>query len=161
MNRGSSLVEAVVAMGVLAVAIPLVFGALVESGKSNIASEAETRSTWIVPACMEEILASREGKPQFFTPTKVGQVFPPAGEVWALAFSADGKPVGKVTKGSYDQGIKELSGKDVRYIATLTAAPTTTPPGATPMLDARITLEYPSALPLAKRGKLEFHTRIP
>jgi hypothetical protein len=160
-RRGSSLVEAVIAMGVLAVAIPLVFGALVESGNSNVSSEAETRSTWIVPACMEEILASREGKPQFFTATTVGQIFPPAGDVWALGFSADGKPIGKIAKGVYDKGTKNLNGQPVRYIATLSSATTTTPQGATPMLLAKITLEYPSALPVAKRQKLEFYTRIP
>jgi type II secretory pathway pseudopilin PulG len=160
-NRGSSLIETVIAMGVLSVAIPLVFGALAESGKSSMSSEAETRSTWIVPACMEEILASREGKPQFFTATTVGQVFPPAGEVWALAFSAEGKPIGKISKSVYDKGTKELNGQTVRYIATLDSASTTTPAGAIPMLRARITLEYPSALPVAKRQKLEFYTRIP
>lgn len=159
-NRGSSLIETVIAMGVLSVAIPLVFGALAESGKSGMSSEAETRSTWIVPACMEEILASREGKPQFFTATTVGQLFPPAGDVWALAFSAEGKPIGKISKSVYDKGTKELNGQTVRYIATLSSA-TTTPAGATPMLRARITLEYPSALPVAKRQKLEFYTRIP
>ncbi|NQX02416.1 hypothetical protein HQ447_17295, partial [bacterium] len=116
-NRGSSLIETVIAMGVLAVAIPLVFGALAESGKSGLSSEAETRSTWIVPACMEEILASREGKPQFFTPTAVGEAFPPASQVWALAFSPEGKPLGKLSKAVYDKGSKELNGQPVRYIA--------------------------------------------
>lgn len=161
-DRGSSLIETVIAMGVLAVAIPLVFGALAESGKSGMSSEAETRSTWIVPSCMEEILASREGKPQFFTPTVVGEAFPPASQVWALAFSAEGKPLGKLSKAVYDKGTKELNGKPVRYIALLSAAaPKNTPAGATPMLSTRITLEYPAAIPVAKRQKLEFYTRIP
>ncbi len=150
-----------IAVGVLSVAIPLVFGALAESGKSGMSSEAETRSTWIVPTCMEEILASRDGKPQFFTTTTVGQVFPPTGDVWALAFSAEGKPIGKISKSVYEKGTKELNGQTVRYIATLSSATTPTPAGATPMLRALITLEYPSAVPLAKRQKLEFYTRIP
>ena len=51
-NRGSSLIETVIAMGTLAIAIPLVFGAIAESGKSSMSSEAETRSTWIIPTCM-------------------------------------------------------------------------------------------------------------
>lgn len=160
-TRGSSLIETVIAMGVLAVAIPLVFGALAESGKSGVSSEAETRSTWIVPACMEEILASREGRPQFFTATSVGQVFPPSGEVWALAFTPEGKAIGKLTKGIYDKGTKELNGQPVRYIASISSA--TTPPttGLTPLLRTRISLEYPSTAPAAKRQKLEFFTRIP
>jgi len=161
-NRGSSLIETVIAMGVLAVAIPLVFGALAESGKSGLSSEAETRSTWIVPACMEEVQASRDGLPQFFTITKVGQTFPPAGDVWALAFSPEGKPVGKISKSVYDKGTKEVDSKPVRYIASLDSkSPTTTTTGATPMLMMHISLEYPASSPAAKRQKLEFYTRIP
>ena len=160
-TRGSSLIEAVIAMGVLAVAIPLVFGALAESGKSGVSSEAETRSTWIIPACMEEILASREGRPQFFTATAVGQVFPPAGEVWALAFTPEGKPIGKLAKGIYDKGTKELNGQPVRYIASISSATSTSTSGVTPLLRTRISLEYPASAPAAKRQKLEFYTRIP
>lgn len=160
-NRGSSLIETVIAMGILAVAIPLVFGALAESGKSGLSSEAETRSTWIVPACMEEVLASREGRPQFFTATVVGQTFPPAGEVWALAFSPEGKPIGKLSKSLYDKGTKELSGQPVRYIASISSATTATPPGQTPLLRTRISIEYPATSPVAKRQRLEFFTRIP
>lgn len=160
-TRGSSLIETVIAVGVLAVAIPLVFGALAESGKSSMSSEAETRSTWMIPACMEEIQASRDGRPQFFTSTTVGQVFPPAGDVWALAFSPEGKPLGKLSKAVYDKGTKEVAGKPVRFIISISAATITPPTGATPMMRTRLSLEYPSAAPLAKRQKLEFYTHIP
>lgn len=159
--RGSTLIEAVIAIGVLAVAIPLVFGALAESGKTGMSAEAETRSTWMVPACMEEIQASRDGRPQFFTSTTMGQIFPPAGDVWALAFSPEGQPIGKLSKAIYDKGTREISGKPVRYIASLSAKAPTTPTGATPMLNLRISLEYPASSPAPKRQKLEFYTRIP
>ncbi len=161
-NRGSSLIETVIAMGVLAVAIPLVFGALAESGKSGLSSEAETRSTWMIPVCMEEVQASRDGRPQFFTTTKVGETFPPTGDVWALAFSPEGKPVGKISKAVYEKGTKEVDGQPVRYIASLDSSSPTTPiTGSTPMLKMHISLEYPATSPAAKRQKLEFYTRIP
>ena len=160
-RRGSSLIEAVIAVGVLAVAIPLVFGALAESGKSGFASQAETRSTWIIPACMDEVRASREGRPQYFTSTVTGQTFPPSGEIWVLAFAADGKPIGKLTKGLYESGTRELNGESVRYIAKLSSAAATAPSGTTPMLRVDISLEYPASQKAAKRGKLDFHTRIP
>jgi type II secretory pathway pseudopilin PulG len=160
-KRGSSLVETVIAMGVLAVAIPLVFASLAESGKSGMSAEAETRSTWIVPNCMEEILASREGRPQFFTATAVNEIFPPSGDVWALAFSPEGKLVGKLSKAVYDKGAKDLDGQAIRYIASLSSTTTTTASGANPMLRARISIEYPSGIPVAKRQKLEFYTRVP
>ena len=167
-QRGSSLIEAVLAIGVLAVAIPLVFGALAESGKSAMSSEAETRSSWMVPTCMDEIRASRDGIPQFFTATAVNQAFPPSGEVWAIAFSAEGSALGKVTKTDYDKGTKTHNGKAIRYLATLSAETiAVTPdelnakPGLASMMRARITLEYPAASPVAKRQKMDFYTRIP
>lgn len=158
---GATLVEAVIAVGVLAVAVPLVFGAIAEAGKGGQSAQAETRAPWIVRMCMEEIQSSRDGRPRYFTTTTTGQPFPPTGDVWALAFSADGKPVGKLSKSLYDKGTKELDGKAVRYIAVLSA--TTEPPVAntTPMLKSRVSIEYPAAAPAQKRSKLDFHTRIP
>ncbi len=160
-QRGSSLIETVIAMGVLAVAIPLVFGAIAESGKSGMSSEAETRSTWMVPACMDEIRASREGHPRYFTPTVAAQVFPPNDDVWALAFSPEGKPVGKISKAAYDKGTQEIDGQAVRYIASLSAAEDLAKIKAAPMLRTRISVEYPAASPAARRRKIDFYTRIP
>lgn len=159
-HRGSSLIEAVIAMGVLAIAIPLVFGAIAESGKSGMSSEAETRSIWIIPACMDEIHASRAGSPRFFTATTTGETFPAAGDVWALAFSAEGKAIGKIDKALYDKGAKEIDGLPIRFIASISSealADTATPA----LLNVRISLEYPSGSPAAKRQKIDFHTLIP
>ncbi len=159
--RGASLVEAVIAVGVLAVAVPLVFGTLAEAGKNGTSAQAETRATWIVRACMREIEASRDGRPQYFTATTTGQAFPPEGDVWALAFASDGSTVGKVSKAQYDSGLKELDGRSVRFIAVLEAVSGNVTPGTTPMLDARISIEYPASAPADRRDKLDFHTRIP
>jgi type II secretory pathway pseudopilin PulG len=158
---GSTLIEAIIAVGVLAVAIPMVFGALAESGKSGLVSQAETRSTWIIPACMDEIRASREGRPQYFTSTVTGQAFPPAGEVWVLAFSADGKPIGPLDKMLYQSGVRELNGKTVRYIAAMSAFEEGSRAGVTPMLRVDISLEFPAIGKAERRDKLDFHTRIP
>ncbi len=160
-KSGSTLIEVVIAVGVMAVAVPLVFGALAESGKSGMSAEAETRSTWIVPLCMDEVRASREGRSEYFAPTTTGQVFPPLGEVWALAFSPEGKLIGKIPKAVYDKGTKELNGVKILYLATISSTKPTKQTGATPMLSARITMEYPSGTPAAKRQKLDFFTRIP
>jgi hypothetical protein len=158
---GATLVEAVIGIGVLAVALPVVYGALAEAGKSGFSAEIETRSTWILPACIEEIEASRAGRPRYFTSTQTGQAFPPTGEIWALAFSPDGKPVGKLGRTDYDRGIQTLDGQSIRYIAVLSASPQAVTPAGTVMLKGRITLEHPANAPAAKRGKLDFHTRIP
>jgi len=160
-RRGATLVEAVIAVGVLAVAIPLVFASLAESGNSGLSSEAETRSTWIVPVCMDEVRASREGRSLYFPATTVGEAFPPAGEVWALGFSPEGSPVGKLSQALYQKGAKEVDGGSIRYIALMSAITSAAGPGSTSMKQLRITIEYPASAPLEKRKKIDFHTRIP
>ncbi len=158
---GSVLMESIIAVAVMAVAIPMVFGALAESGKSGLAARAETRSAWIVSACMDEIHASRAGNPQYFAPTVIGQAFPPLGEVWALAFSVDGKAIGKLSKDLYDSGSRELDGKRIAYIAAMSAMPATIQAETSRMLRVDIALEYPAASNSMRRAKIEFHTRNP
>jgi hypothetical protein len=165
LSRGVSLIETVIAMGVLAVVIPLVFGAIAESGRSGISAEADTRCAWIVPQCVEEIRLSRESKGSYNTVP--GQAFPAAGDVWALAFSPEGKLLGKLGKEAYEKsgGVRDFQGEPVAYLATLSAtgpaAADPAKPGAANMLTARITVEYPSGVPMAKRQKLEFYTSLP
>ena len=160
-QRGSSLLEAVIAMGVLAVVIPLVFGAIAESGKTGVSAEAETRSTWVIPACLEEIHASRDGKPQYFTTTAIGQTFPPGGEVWALAFTSEGKALGKVDKSLYEKGAKDLNGKTIRYLASMSSVEVPATTGVPAMMQVKISLEYPATSPSTRRQKLDVYTRVP
>jgi hypothetical protein len=162
--RGSSLVEIAIAMGVLAIAVPLVFGILAESGKTTTFSEAESHSAWIIPTCVQEIQASRSGNPQFFPTTLIHETFPPKGEVWALAFSKQGEPIGKVTYLEYTKGTSQIDNKPIRYLAKLSAVNASLT-GAThnqlSELRIQITLEFPATSPVAKRQKLEFYTQFP
>lgn len=155
------MIESVIAVGVLSIAIPLVFGALAETGKSGANARAETSSTWIIPACMEEIIASREGRSSYFEATTAGQEFPPDGEFWALAFSPEGKPVGRISKAVYERGLKELAGKRVRYVGLMASYPAPQTGGFQPLLGLRISLEHPSAAAAHARSKLEFYSLIP
>ena len=160
-RRGSSLVEAVIAVGVLAVAVPLVLGTLAEASKSSSLARAETRASWIVQHCVREIEASRQGRSQLFAASQYGDELPPAGETWALVFAADGKLLGKASSSQYQQGIKKIADQSASYLATIEAKKSSIGNSSPPMLDAQIRIEYPAAAKQARRSKLDFHTRIP
>lgn len=157
---GFSLIETAIALAVLVAAVPMVFLALGEAGKSAMASEAESRGTWIVPICLEEIRGSREGRSRWFSSTAMGDSIPPDGELWALAFSASAKVVGVISEESYDAGVTRMDHQTIRYIATMksTLRDSDFHPG---LRIVCITLEYPAAAPIGRREKFEYHTLIP
>lgn len=159
-RRGSTLVDVVIAIGVLAVAIPWVFETLAAAGKCALVAQAESRSSWMIRVCMDEMRASRAACPQYFSSTSIGEIFPPGGEVWALAFAADGKVLGKISRDHYDHGIREADGRSVRYIGRIESMVDPEDHGVPLMLRAHISVEFPAALPVGKRRAIDFYTRI-
>jgi type II secretory pathway pseudopilin PulG len=161
------LIEVVIALGVLATALPLVFGTFAKSGESAAAAKAETRCNWIIPACLDEIEAARLGQSRFLPKREPGSPYPPSGETLALAFTDEGLAVAKVPPRAYAAGTKSLNGESVRYLVSIHAEPEPgaagdpAAAGAIPLSTLRLTLEYPAAAPSHKRRTLDFHTRIP
>jgi len=160
-TAGSSLIEVVIAMSVLAVTLPLVFAVLARSGQSCVCAQAETRCASIIPACLNEIEAAHQGTARFLPPLTRGQPFPAPGTSLALAFAEDGRTLGCVAPDAYLTGVSRLADEPVRYLASIHGEPAPARPNMPPLLNLRVTLEYPSAAPMAKRQHLDFHTSIP
>lgn len=160
-SHGFSLIETIVSVGILALAIPLVFGALVGSGESSTTAAAETRASWIVPACLNELKAAADGQSSLIPPTPLGQAFPSGGQIYGIAFTAGGQALGPVDQGSYASGLQRLNDQDVRYITTLQGEVLPAKPGSAPMRSVLVTIEYPAAAPAGRRSKLEFYTKTP
>jgi hypothetical protein len=151
----------VIAIGVLAVAVPLAFAVIAKSSQNSATARAETRCAWIIPACLDEIEAARTGSSKFIPLRVPGEPFPASGELLAIAFSEDGRPLGTVEQKAYDQGVKFVADEAVRYLVAIrtTAAPQKA--GSPPLLDLHLALEHPAAAPAAKRRKIDFHSRLP
>lgn len=160
-DTGTSLIEVLLAMGVLAVVLPLVFAVLARSGHSAAAAQAETRCVAIIPACLDEIEAAHAGAARFLPQLTRGQPFPATGDVLALAFAADGSALGRVEHNAYRTGLATLGDHPIRYFASLQAEAAPARPDTPALRHLRVTLEYPAAAPLAQRHKLDFHSRIP
>lgn len=157
-RQGFSLVEALLATGVLAVALPLLAGVMVAAGQSGVDARADTRSTWMASACVAEIEALRGGRSCWFPAVAAGAAFPQDDEVWALGFGADGGMVARVPTPLYQKGLRQLDGKRVSYIMKLAARHGDAPAG---LMQVTLTLEYPAAAAAAQRRKLRYHTYLP
>ena len=157
---GFSLLETVIALGVLAVSVPLVFLALEKGGRSGMASATDNRGGRMVEVCLEEIRASRESRARWFPDTRAGSLIPPDGGFWALAFSNEGQVVGTVSAEQWAAGLVQLDGKPVRYLARINSLPHLAD-GVPEMQNVRVTVADPAAAPLGKREKSQFHTLVP
>jgi hypothetical protein len=158
--KGASLVEAAVSMGVLAVAVPLVFGAIFEAGRSGGSAELDNRSASIIPACITAVERAREGMPGWFEASPPGTAFPADGEIWALGFSGDGSVLGRLTMEQYQHGVRSLEGEAVRYLATISAVPQAGEGAADSPLRLTIRIEHPAAAPTQRRERSHFHSSI-
>jgi type II secretory pathway pseudopilin PulG len=161
LRKGASLIEVMIAMGVLAVAVPLVLGAMAQTGGSNLAAQAETRSAWITRACFEELQCAMRGQSQYVQKLLPGEEFGTNNNV-LLCFGAEGGILGPLGATGYDGGVSTMAGEPARYIAVMSGEKERgVVQGESRGLKVKITIEYPSSAPVAKRQKLDFYTRIP
>ena len=68
LRRGLTLMEAVIALGVIAFAVPLIVAATSQSSKTRISAEADTRSAWLAQDVQRQLIDSwndRVTKPMF------------------------------------------------------------------------------------------------
>lgn len=152
---GVSLLEAVIAISVVAVAVPLALGAMGKAGVVGATARAETRAPGIADWCRVELEAARRGVSEVLPPLPAGQAFPAEGEVLALAFDRDGSLVGPVEAEAYESGLSRLGEEDVYYIASLSGRPEET--GVT----LTVSVEYPAVRREERRDEVAFHTILP
>ncbi|OYV03638.1 MAG: hypothetical protein CFE26_21105, partial [Verrucomicrobiales bacterium VVV1] len=99
-------------------------------GDSGTAAAAETRASWIVPACLNELKAAADGKSVLIPPTPLGEMFPADGQVYGIAFTAGGQALGPVDQANYASGLKRMNDQDVRYITKLEGEVLAAKPGS-------------------------------
>lgn len=161
LRRGVSLVETMVAIGVLAIVGPLAIAALMKSGEGGAAARAETRSPAMVERCLDEVKSARVGVSEHLPKLQPGVAFG-ADPVLCLAFSRDGALLGRVGSGDYDAGIRDkIARHDVAYLARVEGTHDSERPGFPPLLSVRVTVEFPAVAPSDKRRRMEFHTKLP
>lgn len=156
---GISLVETIVSVGVLAVVIPMVLAAILTAGESGRSARAETRAPAIADYCMVEIRAAREGRSSYFENIELGQDFPKGGGFMGLAFGRDGGVVGKLSPAQFEEGITELNGEDVFYVAEVSGEVDDS--RGFNLITVRVAIGHPATLASERRSEAVFHTKLP
>lgn len=160
LRRGITLVETMVAIGVLAIVAPLALAALLKSGEGGASARAETRAPAIVEACLAELKVAREGLSEHLPALQAGESFGTDG-VLCLAFNRQGALLGKVDAATYDAGTTRVANQDAVFFARLRGELETERDGFSPMLTVAVTVEHPAVAPGNKRRRMEFHTKLP
>jgi Tfp pilus assembly protein PilV len=148
---GFSLVEAVVALGVLAVAVPLGLAALAGAVASDGAARADAVAPGIVATCLEELRAAKDSGGRWLPALKTGESL--AGKSWRLGFSAAGEAVGCVEPETDRTGCRD--GR-MAYLAKMECSGADEAAGK-----VRVTVGFPAAARAEVRKKVEFVTRMP
>ena len=160
LQRGVSLVEAMVSIGVLAVVAPLALAALMRANEGGSSARAETRAPLIVENSMSELEMASRGAAEHLPAMLRGQEFGKT-DLLCLAFGGDGKLLGRVDGGQYDAGIEELGTQEAYYLATLQGTDEEDREGFPSMLTVKVSIEYPAIAPSERRRRMDFHTKLP
>lgn len=156
-GAGISLVETMVAIGVLAVVIPLALATMSKVGQESLAARAETRAPAMAEYVRQELAAAREGESRWFPEITARQAFP-AGGTWCLGFDRGGEVLGRVEGDAYEQGVAELGGEEVVFLATARGRLES---AEDPALGITVEIEYPAVRRATDRKALAFHTKLP
>lgn len=152
---GVSLIETVLAVGVLAVAVPLGLAAMVKAGESANDARSETRAPAIAERCLAELCAARRGLSPHFPELARGMDFPGGDEVLALAFARDGRLLGALESDGYALGVDEIDDAAVDYVAVVSGRLEEN------AVTVTVAVEHPAIRPAGDRDAVTFHTRLP
>lgn len=161
-HRGLTLMEAVIAIGIVAVAVPLILAATSAATKSRINSEADTRAAWIAKEMQRQLTDAWRDLPNTYFSTK--PAFP--------AFSSDTEPLvflfnqsaGLIGPGNAESYASGSKNPDAYYMVTVygeAAIPSTADLADNSLSKVFIAVEHNAKSPRSMRNSNPFLVLIP
>ena len=160
-HRGLTLMETVIAVGVIAVAVPLILAATSGGVQSRLQAEADTRAAWIAKAVRRDLLDAWAGLPGPW-PSGITPSFPAFGSnssPLVLLYNSEGA---FLETGSPTDLTQRASNPAARYVIALhgtPAMPSALPSGSTsaaPLSLIHLRIHHPANSPGSKRQILDF-----
>lgn len=162
-QRGLTLMEAVVALGVIAVAVPLILSASAVTTRTRSNAEADTRSAWLAREVQRELTQAWRGLPTAMFPEL--PTFPVLATEEApeiLLFDQDGGYLGRGKDGDLQSGVPVGAAQYMVLLHALAMSPTNmtaTSPDALSQVHVRVA--HSARAPRAKRILYHYTILIP
>lgn len=158
---GMTLMEVVIAIGVMAFSVPLIFTAISSAGASRLAAEGDTRSVWLAREIQRQMILKWSEDSNVSNQSLIASPFPfpqaGAGEsTRTLIFDNEGE---FVSEGSTSDQEAPSTIPGAVYVVTISAE-TYTPPGTTSGQDilARVSIDIanPARTAPGKRSQYRY-----
>ena len=152
---GFSLMEVVIAVGVLAVAIPVVMAMLVAGTRSSRVATDETQAALIARSVMQEIRAARDGQGALVEGALGWPEFPSGAERLVFSVDAGGEMLAELGTGDYESGLRD---GEVQYLVSVmgTRQPLEGRPDVDVLSKVVVSVETPPGARPDDRRKFEF-----
>lgn len=161
-HRGLTLMEAVVALGVIAVAVPLVLSATAVSTRTRIHAETDTRSAWLARTVQRELTDAWRTLPSvMFTPAPSFPNFASATEPEVLLFDAEGRFLVRGTSNDYLNGSRNASAVYMVSVHSQRQSPANITTTENLLARVQITVAHNAKAPLPKRMPCSYTVLIP
>lgn len=161
-HRGLTLIEAVIALGVIAVAVPLILSATAVSARTRMNAETDTRSAWLARTVQSELTdAWRDLPSPMFSPKPAFPTIGSAAAPEVLLFDADGKFLSRGSSSDYTDGSR--NDKAV-YLVSLYAEkqnPANFTVNDDSLARVQITVAHNARAPMGKRNTHSYSILIP
>lgn len=162
-HRGLTLMEAVIALGVIAMTVPIMLSASAVTSRTRRHAEADTRSAWIAREVQQELTHAWRGMPSEMFPQKPS--FPELAteeQPEILVFDAEGRYLSRATEVELQHGMAVGSAQYVVLLYAVAHPPANMTLGALDSLaHVHLRVTHSARAPQAKRAVSCYSMLIP
>lgn len=161
-HRGMTLMESVIALGIIAFAVPLVLSTTAVSTRTRINAETDTRSAWLARTVQRELTDSWRAQPSaMFTPAPAFPNFASATAPEVLLFDAEGRFLSRGNSNDYTNGSRNANAVYLVSVHSQRQSPANITTNENLLARVQITVAHNAKAPLSKRVPCSYTVLIP
>lgn len=163
--KGMTLLETIIAIGVIAVAIPLVLAATTAGMADRMNAEADTRSAWLAKNVEEQISAIwATPRRDTYLPTALNLNYPAFGterDPIVFIFDSDLKFIAQGNSSDFQNGARDQSARYLATVYSIAQVPANFSTNSPELSRLFIKIQHPAKAPEKNRQTLQYSVLMP